>query len=135
MRICRIVGPNFEGYPFVSTSSITLTIESRSGQTATVAVVGTEGLNYHDLSIQCAKIRPSLKRKKSIHKYTLFLPTKHFFFPKNPPRANILWKDGHFKKITDYSSLFVFQNLFESPPWAMNLGYWSEKVEFYEIVT
>ena len=44
MRLCRIVGPNFAAYPFVSTSSRTLTIESQSGKTATVAVVGTVGL-------------------------------------------------------------------------------------------
>ena len=43
-RLCEIADSNFEPSLFVSTSSRTLTIALQSGKTATVAVVGTEGL-------------------------------------------------------------------------------------------
>ena len=46
--LCRIVAPNFELSPFVSTLSRTLTICLQSGKTATVAVVGTEGLKMSE---------------------------------------------------------------------------------------
>ena len=64
-------------------------------------------------------IKPNQKHK---YRYSFFAQ-ETFLFPKNLTKTNIVWKDGQFNKVTDSSSLLVFQNLFVSHIYAMNSGY------------
>ena len=63
---CRIVAPNFELSPFLSTLSRTLTICLQSGKTATVAVVGTEGLSGFHTGKETAYVFLSLRADEEI---------------------------------------------------------------------